>query len=49
MNPVKHGSVENVMEYPYCSYRWFIEQGDDDLKKQVFGQPVDRISVIDDF
>jgi hypothetical protein len=34
------------MVYPYCSYRWFVEQGDDDLKEQVFAQP---INMFDDF
>jgi hypothetical protein len=49
MNPVKHGFIENAMDYPYCSYRWFSEQGDDDLKKQVFDQPIDRINFMDDY
>jgi putative transposase len=49
MNPVKHGLVENAMVYPYCSYRWFVEQGDDDLKEQVFAQPINKINMFDDF
>jgi hypothetical protein len=48
-NPVKHGLVEDAMEYPYCSYRWFIEQGDDVLKEHAFSQPIDKINVFDDF
>lgn len=49
MNQVKHGLVENAMDYPYCSYRWFIEQGHDSLRKQVLDQPINRINVTDDF
>jgi len=48
-NPVKHGLVENAIDYPYCSYKWFIEQSDDDLTKQVVNQPIDKIKIIDDF
>jgi putative transposase len=48
-NPVRHGLVEDAMDYPYCSYRWFINQGDDHLKGQVFAQPIDKINVFDDF
>jgi len=49
MNPVKHGLVDNPMDYPYCGYRWFIEQGDNELKNMVFNQPIDRVKVEDDF
>jgi putative transposase len=49
MNPVKHGLVEDAMEYSFCSYRWFIEQGDDILNEQVFSQPIDKIKMFDDF
>jgi putative transposase len=49
MNPVKHGLTDNPMNYPYCSYKWFIEQGDDDLKGMVFNQPIDKVNVEDDF
>jgi putative transposase len=48
-NPVKPGLVENAIDYPYCSYRWFIERGDEVLKEQVFNQPIDKIKVFDDF
>ena len=48
-NPVKHGLVDNAMNYPFCSYRWFIEQCGDDLKGQVFNQPIDKVNVFDDF
>ncbi len=49
MNPVKHGLVENAIDYPFCSYGWFIEQGDETLKRQVFAQPINRVNVIDNF
>lgn len=48
-NPVKHGLVENAVDYPFCSYRWFIERGDDDLIEQVVNQPIDKVNVFDDF
>ena len=48
-NPVKHGLIDNALNYPYCSYKWFIEQGDDVLKEQVFDQPIDKVNVFDDF
>jgi putative transposase len=48
-NPVKHGLVENSIDYPFCSYKWFIEQGDNDMKEQVVNQPIDQINVFDDF
>ena len=49
MKPVKHGLVENAADYPFCSYNWFLETGDDILKEQVFTQPIDRLIVYDDF
>lgn len=49
MNPVKHGLADNLMDYPFCSYKWFVEQADDGLKELVFSQPIDKLSVKDDF
>jgi len=49
INPVKHGLVEDAIEYPYCSYRWFIEQDDGVLKERVFAQPIGKIKVFDAF
>jgi putative transposase len=49
MNPVKHGLTDNVLNYPFCSYKWFVEQGDETLQKQVFAQPIDRVKIVDDF
>jgi putative transposase len=49
INPVRHGLVKNAEDYPFCSYKWFLENGDDELKYQVFSQPIDKINVVDDF
>jgi len=49
MNPVKHGFTDNAINYPFGSYRWFVEQGDEALKQQVFAQPIDRVKIFDDF
>lgn len=34
-NPTKHGLVHNAMNYPFCSYKWFVEQGEEEIKRQV--------------
>ncbi|MBC8509460.1 MAG: transposase [Chloroflexi bacterium] len=49
MNPVKHGIVENAEDYPFCSYRWFIENGDPEFVKMVLHQPLEDLKVKDDF
>ena len=49
LNPIKHGLVENAEDYPFCSYRWFLEQADDDFQEMVTNQPIDRVGVYDDF
>lgn len=49
INPVKHGLAKNAEDYPFCSYRWFLEKGDENLKIQVLNQPIDKINVEDDF
>ena len=49
MNPVKHGLAEDAYDYPFCSYRWFMEQSDNELKQQVFNQPIDRLNIFDEF
>lgn len=49
VNPVKHGLVENTTDYPYCSYKWFVEQGGEVLKQEVFAQPIDHVKITDDF
>jgi len=48
-NPVKHGLVEDAMGYPFCSYRWLIEQGDEVLRAQIISQPIDKVNVFDEF
>lgn len=48
-NPVKHGLAENAIDYQFCGYRWFLENGDNELKEQVLNQPIDKIKVEDDF
>ena len=49
MNPVKHGFTDNAINYPFCSCRWFVEQGEEALKQQVFAQPIDRVKIFDNF
>jgi putative transposase len=39
MNPAKHRLTDNAINYPFCSYRWFVEQGQEVLQQQVFAQP----------
>jgi REP-associated tyrosine transposase len=49
VNPVKHGLVNDAIDYPFCSYKWFVEQSDEALKQQVFAQSIDQVKIIDDF
>lgn len=49
MNPVKHGLTDKAINYPFCSYRWFVDQGHEVLQQQVFAQPIDRAKIFDDF
>jgi len=49
LNPVKHGLVKNPEDYPFCSYRWFMEKTDDGFRETVMNQPIDRVDVFDDF
>jgi putative transposase len=49
LNPVKHELVENAEEYPFCSYRWFLEKANNDFQNTVMNQPMDRVDVVDDF
>mgnify|MGYP001608429744 CR=1 FL=1 len=48
-NPVKHGLVENVEDYPFCSYRWFLDKADESFRDMVMNQPIDRVGVEDNF
>ena len=49
LNPVKHRLAENAEDYPFCSYRWFLEKADDDFHDAVMNQPIDRVDIFDDF
>ena len=49
MNPVKHGLVQNAEDYPFCSYKWFLEKADDEFRDSVINQPMNRIEIEDDF
>jgi putative transposase len=48
LNPVKHGLVEDAENYPFCSYRWFLEKADDDFQQSVKNQPIDRVNILDE-
>jgi putative transposase len=49
LNPVKHGLTGNAEDYPFCSYRWFLEKAADDFRDTVMNQPIDRVNIFDDF
>ena len=51
LNPVKHRlvDVKRAEDYPFCSYRWFLEKADDDFRDVVMNQPIDRVDVFDEF
>ena len=49
LNPVKHGSIENAEDYPFCSYKWFLDMADDAFRITVMDQPIDRVDIFDDF
>jgi putative transposase len=49
LNPVKHGLVRNAEDYPFCSYRWFLEKADDTFQDTVMNQPIDRVDIFDNF
>jgi putative transposase len=48
-NPVKHGMVDRVEDYPFCSYKWFMEEADPYLRQKVLSQSVDLIHVFDEY
>jgi putative transposase len=48
-NPVKHGFVADAGDYPFCSYHWFTESADLEWKNKILTQPIDRLSVVDDY
>ena len=49
LNPVKHGLAQNAEDYPFCSYRWFLEKADESFQGMVMNQPIDRVDIFDDF
>ena len=49
LNPVKHGLIDRAEDYPFCSYRWFLEKADEDFQDTVMNQPIDRMDMFDDF
>lgn len=49
INPVKHGLVKKAEDYPFCSYRWFLDKADDVFRTTVMSQPIDKVDVFDNF
>jgi putative transposase len=48
-NPVRHGVVEDALDYPFCSARWFRESQESRFRRKVASYPYDKISEPDDF
>jgi len=48
MNPVKHGLVQNPEDYPFSSYKYFIENSEPDFQKVVFSC-TDEAKIEDNF
>jgi putative transposase len=48
MNPVKHGLVQNPEDYPFSSYRYFLENSEPEFRKEVLVCSEDA-QVLDDF
>ena len=48
-NPCHHGMVAEPMDYPYCSARWFVEQGDRPFVESVLSFKTDKVNVYDPF
>ena len=49
LNPVKHNLVAVANQYPWCSAAWFERTGTPAQVKTIYGFPIDKINVIDDF
>ena len=49
LNPVKHGIVRGAEDYPFCSFRWFIESAEPGFRTRVLDLPIDHLHVMDDF
>jgi REP-associated tyrosine transposase len=41
MNPVKHGLVQNAEDYPFSSYRYFLENSEPEFQKMVLACTAD--------
>jgi putative transposase len=48
-NPVKHGLVPVVNQYPWCSARWFERTATPAQIKMIYGLKTDQIRLPDDF
>ena len=48
-NPVKHGIVDEAIQYPWCSASWFKRVAKKSLYETVQSFPIDSLSVYDDF
>jgi putative transposase len=46
-NAVKHGLAERPEDNEFCSYAWFLETADEDIKQAAITQPYERILVED--
>ena len=47
-NPVKHGLVQNPEDYPFSSYKWFLENSEPEFKNKVLSSTEDP-SLEDDY
>ena len=41
MNPVKHGLVQNPEDYPFSSYKFFLENSEPEFQKMVLSSTDD--------
>ncbi len=48
-NPVHHGLVQRAEDYPWCSMKWFVEQGELPFVQSVLSFKTDQVKVPDDF
>ncbi|HEY5729244.1 MAG TPA: transposase [Anaerolineales bacterium] len=49
LNPMKHGLVENPDDYPFSSYRYFVENTELEFRTMVLSQPIDDLQIEDEF
>lgn len=48
MNPVKHGLVQNPEDYPFSSYKYFLENSQPDFQKVVLSC-IDEVQIEDNY